>query len=146
MGCVISVRGCKNKGVITMPGGDRTGPMGSGPMTGRRAGVCAGYSIPGYMNLVGNIPGANQGFGYGRGFGRGFSRGRGVGRNFGWRRAAAPNSYGVSSGNPLYNVPAVSAQDEARALKEEAQVMQEEISAITRRIKELEANSGSEGE
>lgn len=24
-----------------MPGGDRTGPMGMGPMTGRRAGFCA---------------------------------------------------------------------------------------------------------
>jgi hypothetical protein len=27
-----------------MPGGDKTGPMGEGPMTGRRAGICAGAS------------------------------------------------------------------------------------------------------
>ncbi len=45
-----------------MPGGDRTGPGGMGPMTGRAAGFCAGYSVPGYMNP---IPG--RGFGFGRG-------------------------------------------------------------------------------
>lgn len=53
-----------------MPGGDRTGPWGAGPMTGRGAGYCAGYSVPGYLNT---------GFGYGRRRGRGFGRGRGRG-------------------------------------------------------------------
>jgi hypothetical protein len=33
-----------------MPWGDRTGPMGYGPMTGRGAGLCAGYPAPGYTN------------------------------------------------------------------------------------------------
>lgn len=40
------------KEVITMPGGDRTGPMGMGPMTGRAAGYCAGYPVPGYTNPI----------------------------------------------------------------------------------------------
>ena len=35
-----------------MPRGDGTGPGGMGPMTGRAAGYCAGYSVPGYMNPV----------------------------------------------------------------------------------------------
>ncbi len=35
-----------------MPNGDGTGPMGSGPMTGRAAGFCVGYSMPGYVNPV----------------------------------------------------------------------------------------------
>lgn len=35
-----------------MPRGDGTGPVGAGPMTGRGAGFCAGYSVPGYMNQV----------------------------------------------------------------------------------------------
>ena len=35
-----------------MPRGDRTGPSGLGPMTGRGAGDCAGYSIPGYANRL----------------------------------------------------------------------------------------------
>ena len=35
-----------------MPGGDGTGPGGMGPMTGRAAGYCAGYPVPGYMNPI----------------------------------------------------------------------------------------------
>lgn len=50
-----------------MPRGDRTGPMGAGPMTGRRAGICAGYPAPGYTN-IGMLYGT--GFGRGRGFRR----------------------------------------------------------------------------
>ena len=46
-----------------MPLGDRTGPMGQGPMTGRRMGFCAKYNGPGYAN-----------YGFGRGFGRGMGR------------------------------------------------------------------------
>jgi len=38
------------KGVIDMPLGDGTGPAGLGPMTGRAAGFCAGFPMPGYMN------------------------------------------------------------------------------------------------
>ena len=30
-----------------MPGGDGTGPLGFGPMTGHGAGFCSGYGIPG---------------------------------------------------------------------------------------------------
>ena len=55
-----------------MPGGDGTGPMGRGPMTGRAAGLCAGYPHPGYATP-----------GYSRGFGRGWDRG--IGRGF-WGR------------------------------------------------------------
>jgi hypothetical protein len=36
-----------------MPRGNGTGPMGMGPMTGRKAGFCAGYSMPGYQNAAG---------------------------------------------------------------------------------------------
>ena len=68
-----------------MPGGDRTGPMGAGPMTGRGAGFCAGYDVPGYMN---NIPGRGFGGGRGRGLGRGF---RGGGR--GWRNQYYATGY-----------------------------------------------------
>jgi len=38
------------KEVINMPFGNGTGPAGMGPMTGRAAGFCAGYPVPGYMN------------------------------------------------------------------------------------------------
>ena len=49
-----------------------------GPMTGRAAGYCAGYSVPGYVNPVSG----RGGFGYGRGGGRGLGRGRGRGFGF----------------------------------------------------------------
>ena len=45
----------------TMPWGDRTGPSGMGPMTGRAAGYCAGYAMPGYATMM---------HGWGGGFGR----------------------------------------------------------------------------
>ena len=76
------------KEVREMPGGDGTGPAGMGPMTGRAAGYCAGYPVPGYANP---IPGRGLGFrlrsgfagGYGgqvgRGLGLGFRGGRGWG-------------------------------------------------------------------
>jgi hypothetical protein len=53
-----------------MPGGDGTGPLGRGSMTGRARGYCAGFSQPGYERNIG----------FGRGFGRRFwRRGRGIG-------------------------------------------------------------------
>lgn len=58
-----------------MPGRDRTGPAGSGPMTGRGMGICA----------------SNIQIGFGRGCGRGFARGMGMGRGFGFRAAALIN-------------------------------------------------------
>jgi len=89
-----------------MPAGDGTGPLGWGPMTGRAAGYCAGFPVPGFMNLLPGratfgsyAPGAYPPVAYGgamaaygyparyapiwRGplgwFGRGFGRGRGRG-------------------------------------------------------------------
>ncbi len=35
---------------MRMPGGDGTGPLGLGPGTGRRAGYCGGFGVPGYAN------------------------------------------------------------------------------------------------
>ena len=66
-----------------MPGGDRTGPMGAGPRTGRGMGVCAGSSSPGYMNPP---PGQERMMRRRQGMGRGFGRGRGgFGKGFGMR-------------------------------------------------------------
>lgn len=48
-----------------MPGGDGTGPVGMGPMTGRGMGYCAGFMRPGFANT-----------------GSGMRRGRGFRRTF----------------------------------------------------------------
>jgi hypothetical protein len=58
--------------VKNMPAGDKTGPNGAGPMTGRAAGYCSGYQAPGYVNLVPRYGRRGRGRGYGRGWGRGF--------------------------------------------------------------------------
>ena len=60
----------------TMPGRDRTGPVGAGPRTGRGLGDCGGTA-------AGPIFGFWSRFGRGVGFGRGFGFGRrrgGMGR------------------------------------------------------------------
>ena len=123
-----------------MPGGDRTGPMGMGPMTGRAAGYCAGYGVPGYMN-------PSVGFGRGRGFGMGRGRGMGWGRGWGrgWRGGFA---YGVSPyyTGPVAPVPgaAPSGADEMEFLKAQSDAIQEELKAINGRIEELKKQTESE--
>lgn len=58
-----------------MARGNGTGPMGMGPMTGRGAGLCRGFSTPGYANTAKNFGGMGCGRGFsGKGFGRGFGR------------------------------------------------------------------------
>lgn len=148
-----------------MPGGDRTGPMGLGPMTGRAAGYCAGYPVPGYMNPYAGRGAWGRGyFGRGRGFGRGGGRGR---RNWyyatglpGWTRAEMGLPAWGGQAYPYYGGPygypygpevtpkqeADMLKDQADMLKEQAKAMQEEIKSINERIKELESAAKGEKE
>lgn len=108
-----------------MPGFDRSGPMGAGPMTGGRRGVCGGnYNQPGNM-------------GYGGGRGMGFRRGYGRGRGF----VGYPAYGGYPS--PRASSPAypVSSADEMAMLKAEANAMQTSLESIQNRIAELEKNA-----
>jgi len=122
-----------------MPRGDGTGPMGMGPMTGRAAGYCAGYQVPGYANP---IPG--RGFGAGFGRGRGFGFGRGWGRGFGWGfvgRGGYAAPYGAQS-YPVYGtgyVPPVTQEQELDVLKAQAENFQNALNDIQKRIEELQA-------
>jgi hypothetical protein len=119
-----------------MPGGDRTGPLGMGPMTGRTAGYCAGYSVPGYMNPI-----------HGRGFfgrGRGwFGRGWGRGRRMGYLAGGFP-------GWGYYDVPAypyqanLSSEEEANLLKEEAKVLKQQLKELQGYIDSLEKAKSQE--
>jgi len=108
-----------------MPGGDRTGPLGRGPMTGRGAGICAGYQMPGYSNP--RSLGYGQGFGFRKGRGRGSGRGYwGCGRGIWWRDIYS---------NPYYSKPSI---DEEKSYLETAiKELEEEINSIRERIKEL---------
>ena len=73
-----------------MPRGHGTGPMGMGPMTGRAAGYCASYPVPGFMNPYG-APGA---YGAPAAWG-GWARPRlGFGMGMGWRRGRGGRARG----------------------------------------------------
>lgn len=123
-----------------MPRGDGTGPLGWGSMTGRGAGFCAGYPVPGYMNP---IPG---GWWFAlRFFGRG--RGRGYRHWFwatglpGWIRAAY--GYPAFGGwvNPYvypYYGGDAGQLEEIDILKEQAEVLKQQLQDIQDRIKEIE--------
>jgi len=112
-----------------MPRGDRTGPMGQGSMTGRGAGYCAGYNLPGQANQVS-----------GRGFGRGWRGGRGFGWGGGWRSGG--RFYASVVPRPLgYYAPPVSAYDEegeAKFLRAEATRIKDALDDIEKRLTELE--------
>jgi len=91
-----------------MPFGDRTGPLGQGPRTGRGAGYCSGFAVPGSMNQGGG----SGSFGRGRGGG---GRGR---RNWfqatgltGWQRAA-----GVSGAPPAPQAAGLAESDQTQEL------------------------------
>jgi hypothetical protein len=115
---------------VSMPRGDRTGPMGFGPMTGRGMGFCGGFGSPGFMN-----PGYNRGFefGYGRGWRAGYGRGAGY---RGWGRG-----YGRGLGFPYYgprgyDAPAEGLSDQA--LDEEVGFLKNQLAAIEDRLAEIE--------
>jgi hypothetical protein len=76
-----------------MPWGDGTGPAGYGPMTGRAAGYCAGFGMPGFANP--SVPRMGMGWGFGRGgYGRGgYGRG-GYGRGGYGRGGYGRGGYG----------------------------------------------------
>ncbi|HPI92698.1 MAG TPA: DUF5320 domain-containing protein [Deltaproteobacteria bacterium] len=123
-----------------MPFGDRTGPGGYGPMTGRAAGFCAGYITPGYAN-----PSPGRGF-WGRGRGGGGGRGW---RHWyyatglpGWQRWGAPHpGWGVpwSHGIPAEPPAPVARQQELDALKRQAEYLEQTLSDIRKRLEEIQA-------
>jgi hypothetical protein len=91
-----------------MQRGNRTGPAGFGPMTGRGAGHCAGYAMPGFINprIMGIGRGRGNGWGRGIGQGRGARlRGRGFGfwnQGHGFNGGYAPYGYDLYYGYPPY--------------------------------------------
>jgi hypothetical protein len=117
-------------------------------MTGRGAGFCAGYSVPGYMNPVG-----------GRGFGGygGWGRGRGGG---GWGRrnqfyaTGLPGWQRAGMGYPAYGsvapdatpydmpfAPAMTKEQELESLKGQAEYFEDALEGIKKRVEELQTKA-----
>lgn len=118
-----------------MPGGDRTGPMGMGPRTGRAAGYCAGFGAPGFANpMPGRGYGRGRGAGFGRGMGRGFGRGPGRGFGRGW---PGPWAYGYGADHPPV--------EESQWLRDEIAGLSEQLEFLKQRLSELSADQGDQG-
>lgn len=94
-----------------MPGGDRTGPFGSGP----RGGVCVGAGLSRFF-----------GFGGGRGLGRG--AGRGFGRGIGYGR-------GYAGAYPVNQV------SETEMLENRARVLEQELAALKSQLEQNSENT-----
>jgi len=118
-----------------MPRGDRTGPMGMGPMTGRAAGYCAGNNVPGFMN-------AGYGGGFGRGRGRGGGRGRGFGRGLGWWGQPGWAGVGLPVA-PVGVTDAPATEQELAILRQQAEQLAEALGAVKNRLDELKAEPSS---
>jgi hypothetical protein len=129
-----------------MPGGDGTGPAGMGPMTGRAAGYCAAYTVPGGMNPV---PGRGY-WGRGRGGGRGWWNLYYATGLTGGQRAAlgvpafrAAGAYAAPFAWPF--APAtISTEQELDLLKRQTEYVTKALEGIERRIEELEAQPQEE--
>jgi hypothetical protein len=94
---------------LKMPQGDKTGPAGQGPLTGRKAGYCAGFNMPGF---------AFSGFGFRR-----FGRCRG----FGFRRMWFPQFQTVE----------LSEDEEKKILESELKELELEKKEIEKALKKF---------
>jgi hypothetical protein len=119
----------------TMPRGDGTGPMGMGPMSGRAAGFCAGYDVPGYMNPI-----FGRGFGRGLGWGRGRGFGAGMGFRRGWGGRAGYGMGTMPAYNPYFQEP--SKTEELEMLKQQAEYFEKSLGEIREHIKDIESEKG----
>ncbi len=110
-----------------MPRGNRTGPTGMGPLTGRAAGFCAGKGEPAFAGL-----GAGLGCGFGRGRG-----GRGNRHMFhatgvpGWMRAGQSAVLEPSAGDA-----------DKQVLTSRAEALQRQLDAVKQRLAGLDKKEG----
>lgn len=121
-----------------MPRGDRTGPKGLGPMTGRGAGYCAGNVTPGY----GNIP-MMAGFwcrGGNAGGGRGWRNWYYATGLTGWQRAGGWQGQTYAAGQaPGFYGPSNTREQQLEALRNQAECMEGTLADIKKQIETLEA-------
>ncbi len=124
-----------------MPRGDGTGPWGQGSMTGRGAGFCGGYGMPGHAN-----PTLGRGFGWGGRGGGGFGGGGGGRgrRNMywatgmpGWARFGSFPGPGVVA--PVYGA-GMSKSEEVEVLKQQAEYFKANLEDIEKRLQAMESS------
>jgi len=117
-----------------MPKGDRTGPMGTGAMSGRAAGVCAGFNSPGYARPM-NAGGAGMRAGRRRGGWRGPAAG---GRGWCFRPFATGPMGRMGSGGYGSALQPLDPELERETLRNRSRVLQSELDAVKRRLAEIQ--------
>ena len=108
-----------------MPRGDGTGPMGNGPMTGRGAGFCAGFAVPGVASALGRFGGFG-GFGCRRGVGGGM---RGAGMQARNRFMAQP-----------YGEVGFTTANEKELLSRQMNALETQIQQVKQRLEQLSSS------
>jgi len=111
-----------------MPSGDRTGPSGMGPGTGRAIGYCHGFDSPGYTKGPGRVAGRGCRAGYGRGMGRGQGFMTGKGRGF-YGQGFIPGYHA--------EIQAMNKDEEIKILKSQIDYLSTEQKKIEQRLNEL---------
>ncbi len=104
-----------NYGGVIMPRGDRRGPEGAGPMTGRGFGYCSGSGRPGYLEESG--------------YGRGRSGGRGLRRGIG---------FGGGRGYGYFSQTAVTSVSEKTLIENEMNTLKDQLESLNKRLSEIE--------
>ena len=107
-----------------MPKGDRTGPQGMGPKTGRAMGYCTGHPNPGYMNHHHAAPLMGR---------------RGCcGHGHGWRNEYCESDRPYAARQQQnFDIPPASPEEEIAMLQNEAKNLQNTIKNIEKRIADL---------
>ncbi|KPL16335.1 MAG: hypothetical protein AMS26_05005 [Bacteroides sp. SM23_62] len=111
-----------------MPRGDRTGPFGEGPKTGRQMGYCTGHDSPGFVNIH-----PNWKFRPGRRLGRGFGWGIGRGPGSGFRGGFGPG-FIHGYGRMYEDIPEVS---EKTMIENEIRILKDQLSSLEDRLSKL---------
>ncbi len=121
-----------------MPRGDRTGPQGMGPRTGRGMGYCSGFDAPGFMNSVSGAVGRffSGGLGLARGRGRAMP---GSGMGMAWRRGGGRGRGYDSFPNYPDSVPSpsLSPEEERTAIEGTIGALKSRIETMERRLSDL---------
>jgi hypothetical protein len=134
-----------------MPRGDRSGPSGMGPRTGRALGYCAGLTEPGFATagpagrfgfrrprFCAGPPGWGGGaWSYGAGWGRGY-RYWATGQPA-WMPSAPPTGWAP---HPI--TPEAAADAEGRWLKQQAEWLSGQLEAVQQRLRQLDEEAPPE--
>lgn len=112
-----------------MPGGDRTGPMGQGPMSGRDAGYCVGSNQPGWTTAP---MGGGRAWCGGRGGRRGWGRGA---RRF---QGNAPPSCDQTATTPEPLSPAIPSVTDEDSTEQKFNNLQKHVEELSQSLEKIE--------